>query len=362
MSANLGQIGKELYEFGPFRLDPEKQTLRRGNQLVALAPKAFQLLLVLVRRSNQVVSKDELMSTVWPNTFVEETNLTRNIFDLRKALGESDRDRYVITVPGQGYRFAESVRLVAEEETKLVAASYSKVQVRIAESKPWKWIAGTLLLLVAAATGFRVRVLTRPAPVLADKDTVVLADFTNSTGDSVFDGTLRQGLAAQLEQSPFLGLISEQRIQYTLRLMGQSPDTVLTPELAQGVCIRAGSAAVLEGSIAPLGNQYVLGLRATSCRTGVVLDEEQVQAARKEEVLSALTQIATKFRTQVGESLAAVKQHDTPLAEATTPSLEALKAYTTGLKTRSSAGPGAAVPFFNAPFSLMQTSPWHMDG
>ena len=118
-------------------------------------------------------------------------------------------------------------------------------------------------------------------PKLTDKDTIVLADFINTTGDPVFDGTLRQGLAIQLEQSPFLSLISDERIQKALGLMGQPADARLTPRLAKEICERTGSAAVLEGSIASLGSQYVLGLRAKNCRTGDVLDEEQVQAARK---------------------------------------------------------------------------------
>ena len=172
----------------------------------------------------------------------------------------------------------------------------------------------------------------RRTPKLTDKDTIVLADFSNTTGDSVFDGTLRQGLAVQLEQSPFLSLISEERIQQVLRLMGKPADARLTPEIAREICERTASAAVLDGSIASLGSQYVLGLRAEDCRTGDVLAEEQVQAARKEDVLNALGQIASKFRTRVGESLTTVKKHDTPLAEATTPSLEALKAYSAGWK------------------------------
>ena len=167
-------------------------------------------------------------------------------------------------------------------------------------------------------------------PGLTNKDTIVLADFNNSTGDPVFDGTLRQGLAVQLEQSPFLSLISEDRIHQMLRLMGQPADARLSPAIAKDICARTASAAVLEGSIARLGSQYVVGLRATNCRTGDVLDEEQVQAARKEDVLNALSQIASTFRTRVGESLATVEKHDTPLAEATTPSLEALKAYSAG--------------------------------
>jgi len=184
------------------------------------------------------------------------------------------------------------------------------------------------------------------APRLTDKDTIVLADFLNTTGDPVFEGTLRQGMAVQLEQSPFLSLISEERILHTLSLMGQSSDARLTPEIAHEVCQRTASAAVLDGSIANLGSHYVLGLRAKNCRTGDILDEEQGEVARKEDVLNALTEIASKFRTRVGESLETVEKHDTPLAEATTPSLEALKAYSMGWKVVASQGGDAAVPFF----------------
>jgi serine/threonine protein kinase/tetratricopeptide (TPR) repeat protein len=183
-------------------------------------------------------------------------------------------------------------------------------------------------------------------PRLTDKDSLILADFTNSTGDPVFDDTLRQGLAVQLEQSPFLNLVSDERIQHTLSLMGRPHGARLTPDVAREICERTGGAAVLDGSIASLGSQYVLGLRTTSCRTGDILDQEQLQAARKEDVLTALSQMASKFRTRVGESLATIQQHDTPLEDATTPSLEALKAYSLGWRRNASAGADAALPFF----------------
>ena len=202
--------------------------------------------------------------------------------------------------------------------------------------------AGLLLVGLVAAAYFYFH----QTPKLTDKDTLVLADFTNTTADPVFDGTLRQGLAVQLEQSPFLSLIPDERIQKTLRLMGQPVDARVTRERALEICERTGGAAVLEGSIASLGSEYVLGLRAQKCSTGEVLDEEQAQAARKEDVLSALSQIATKFRTRAGESLKMVQEHDTPLAEATTPSLEALKAYSAGLKVLFSTGSVPALPLF----------------
>ena len=162
----------------------------------------------------------------------------------------------------------------------------------------------------------------------------------------MFDDTLRQGLSVELQQSPFLSLISDRQVQQTLALMGQPKEARLTSEMAQQICERTASAAVLEGSIARVGSQYVLGLRAKNCNTGNILDQEQAVAARREDVLNSLSQIARKFRTRVGESLATVEKHSTPLAEATTSSLEALKAYSTGMKVVLSSGTAAAIPFF----------------
>ena len=212
-----------------------------------------------------------------------------------------------------------------------------------ASRSPWKAVsaAAAFLALVAAAYPY----LNRSAR-LTDTDTIVLADFENKTGDPVFDDTLRQGLAVELQQSPFLSLISDTRIRQTLSLMDQPKDARLTSEIAQQVCERTGSTAILEGSIASLGSQYVLGLRARNCNSGSILDQEQIQVASREDVLNSLSQIARKFRTRVGESLATVEKHSTPLASATTSSLEALKAYSTGMKVNLSSGNPASIPFF----------------
>jgi tetratricopeptide (TPR) repeat protein/predicted Ser/Thr protein kinase len=187
---------------------------------------------------------------------------------------------------------------------------------------------------------------------LTDKDTIVLADFTNTTGDTVFDGTLRQALAVQLEQSPFLSLVSEGRIQQTLRLMGQPADARLTPEFAREICERTASAAVLDGSIARLGSQYVLGLKAVTCRTGDALVEEQATADGKERVLKALGDAAEKLRAKLGETLSTVQKFDTPLEQATTSSLEALQAYSLGRKAGAGSDWAAAVPFFQRAIRL----------
>ncbi|HEY6369863.1 MAG TPA: protein kinase [Candidatus Sulfotelmatobacter sp.] len=214
----------------------------------------------------------------------------------------------------------------------------------------WTFLALACLGMMAVASGVYWR--SHRAHALTEKDTIVLSDFTNTTGDAVFDGTLRQGMAVQLEQSPFLSIISEERMQRVLRLMGQPLDARLTPEIARDVCVRTGSTAVLDGTIASLGSHYVLGLRASDCRTGIILAEEQIQAARKEDVLNALGEIAGKFRSRVGESLITVQKHNTPLAEATTSSLEALKAYSAGWKISASQGTGAAIPFFKRAIDL----------
>lgn len=346
MATSESQTGEEVYEFGPFRVEAARERVFRAGESIPLTPKTFQILLVLLRRGNEVVTKDDLMKTVWPDTFVEEANLSRNIFMLRKALGETAQDHlYIVTVPGRGYRLTENVHLVPQQDFAVVAASHSRVQVDVKETRPRTWIVAAVVFLLVVSVG-TWRWISHHRVFLNEKDTVVLADFANSTGDTVFDGALRQGMAVQLEQSPFLSLISEERVQHTLRLMGRSGNEPLTPRLAREICERIGSAAVLEGSIASLGNQYVLGLRATDCRTGDVLDEEQVQVATKEDVLNSLSQIAGKYRTRVGESLATVEKHNTPLAEAATPSLEALKAYSAGWKTLSSTGPEAALPLF----------------
>jgi serine/threonine protein kinase/tetratricopeptide (TPR) repeat protein len=222
---------------------------------------------------------------------------------------------------------------------------------RVSVLPRWAVIAGAAVVVI----GLAVRWLRFPhkAHALSDTDTVVLTDFTNTTGDPVFDGTLRQGLAVQLEQSPFLSLVSEQRIQQTLRLMGQPADAKFTPEIARDLCQREGSKAYVSGSIASLGSQYVLGLKAVNCVTGDTLAEEQERATGKEQVLSAMDKAAPKLRTKLGESLSTVQKFDAPLEQATTPSLEALQAYSMGRKQLIWNGDAeAAVPLFQRAISL----------
>ena len=209
--------------------------------------------------------------------------------------------------------------------------------------------AAAVLVLAAGSVFLWQRMQAKP---LTDKDVLVLADFTNTTGDGVFDDTLKQGLSVQLEQSPFLKLVSERRVNETLKLMGRPAGDRLTPEVTREVCQRTNSKAMLAGSIAGLGSQYVIGLKAVDCNTGDVLAEAQEQAAGKEAVLKALDAAAVRLRTKLGESLSSVQKYATPLEEATTPSLEALKAYSLGVKTSYAKESTAALPFYKRAVDL----------
>jgi len=190
-------------------------------------------------------------------------------------------------------------------------------------------------------------------PKLTDKDTIVLADFTNTTGDTVFDGTLRQGLSVQLEQSPFLSIVSDQQIHQTLGLMGQKPDAKLTPDIAREICQRTGSAAVLDGSITQIGTPYLLTLKAANCSNGELLASTESQARDKNHILDALGKVASEIRNKLGESLTTVQKFNTPLEQATTPSLEALQAYTLAEKVLEGEGDAAAaLPLFQRAIRL----------
>jgi serine/threonine protein kinase/tetratricopeptide (TPR) repeat protein len=214
----------------------------------------------------------------------------------------------------------------------------------------WKLVvpAAVVALIAGGALFFH----SRPATGLSEKDTIVLADFDNKTGDPVFDDTLKQALAVDLEQSPFLNILSDRKVAATLRLMGRSPDQPVMGEVARELCQRVGSKAMLAGSISALGNNYVIGLNAINCATGDALVKQQVEARSKEEVLKALGNAATDIRGKLGESLASVQKFATPIDEATTSSLEALKAYSAGRKAWHQKGDAAAVPFYQRALEL----------
>jgi serine/threonine protein kinase len=247
-----------------------------------------------------------------------------------------------------------SSRVVSEARSSTPATAATVVETTVAGGKLRRILVLTAVMLavagIAGAFYFRWR---QNSMRLTDKDSVVLSDFTNTTSDSVFDGALRQGLFAQLEQSPFLNLLSDERIGQTLVLMAKPRDTRLTPELANEICQRTASAATIQGSISNLGSQYVLGLKAVNCRNADLLAEEQVTANGKEGVLKALGEAAANMREKLGESLASVQKYDVLPENVTTSSLEALKAYSLGIQEMVVKNDySAAIPFFQRAISL----------
>jgi serine/threonine protein kinase/tetratricopeptide (TPR) repeat protein len=270
--------------------------------------------------------------------------------DLRTDLQRLKRD-------SQPRQVTESTGIDEEESALLIrttplSSSAKRKTIPSLPAEPplrrWNW---KIILSVAILLSFFLvagGLYWRPHnPVkLTDTDTVVLAEFTNSTGEAVFDDSLKQALATDLQQSPFLSLLPERRVRETLKLMGHSPEEGLTGGVAQEVCQRTGSKALLAGSIATLGSEYVISLSAVDCQSGDSMAREQARAAKREEVLEALDDAATSLRHKVGETLASVQKYDTPIAQATTPSLVALKAYSLGLKTMTEKGDSEAIPHF----------------
>jgi len=237
-----------------------------------------------------------------------------------------------------------------------VAASPSSGAARAVEApsprgKLWKILIPVAALLIAGVVGGGLYLRSRPAAPLTEKDTIVLADFDNTTSDPVFDGTLKQALGVQLGQSPFLNILSDRKVEDTLHLMGRPSTEKITRDIARELCIRTGSKAFLVGTISNLGGQYVVGLDAVGCSSGDTLAKEQEEAGTKQDVLKALGKAASSLRGKLGESLATIQKFDVPV-EATTPSLEALKAFSMGITTFRAKGNAEAIPFYKRALEL----------
>ena len=260
--------------------------------------------------------------------------------ELRRLKRDSESGRYPRPTTG-AMRAAE-----AGPESQSAARQVGARKTR------WLFAIAIVIVIVVLAVAGTLYYRARKRPRLTEKDTIVLADFDNKTGDPVFDDTLKQGLAVQLEQSPYLDLISDTKVNQTLQLMGRTTGIRLTADVTREICQRTGSKAMLAGSIANVGKQYVIGLKAINCDTGDVLAEAQTQAANKEGVLGALDSAAVSLRGELGESLSSVQKYATPLAEVTTPSLEALKMYSLGRKTWAANGWTAPLPFYKRAVEL----------
>jgi eukaryotic-like serine/threonine-protein kinase len=340
-----------IFRFGPYELRPRTRELYKQGTRLKLRPQPFQVLKLLVERAGEVVTREELRELLWSaETFVDfEHGLNTSIKELRGALSDSvSEPRYIETLPRLGYRIIMPVKVSEPpaigkvlEPVNRGAESVRLPMPASAQAAPsignrWKVIPPVAAALVALAVG-GWWVSSHKAHALTNKDTIVLSDFANSTGDPVFDDTLKTALNISLRQSPFLNVLSESEVAKTLQQMTRPVNTKLTPEVARELCQRARSQAYLAGAIGSLGSDYVLGLKAVNCQNGDTLAQEQVTAASKEKVLDALGKAASNLRGELGESLATVQKFDTPLAEATTSSLEALKAYSLGLHEQDAA-------------------------
>jgi DNA-binding winged helix-turn-helix (wHTH) protein len=319
----FGTRSPEILCFGTFEVDLRAGEMRKQGKRIRVQEQPFQVLAVLLQRPGEVVTREEVRNQIWPeDTFVDfDNSLNTAINKLREALGDSaDNPRFIETLPRRGYRF-------------LAPVSGNGRETRTRSTRKWK--IGLLAVLVVVATAAAVGGWfwhRRETRVLTEKGRIVLGDFANFTGDSVFDGTLREGLSVQLTQSPFLSLVSDEGIHQTLRMMGQPLNARLTPEITREICQRTNSTIALDGSIALIGTRYSLILKALNCANGDLLSSTEMEANDKSLILDALGKSASEMRRKLGESLSTLQKYDTPLEQATTSSLEALQAYTLALR------------------------------
>jgi len=335
--------------FEGFELDLHSGELRRnGTPPVRLPEQSFQILAMLLEHPGKVISRREIQQRLWPDgTVVEfEHSIGAAMNRLRQALGDSaENPRYIETLTRRGYRWMGGAEWVAE-----VARIPGVGSVHASRRLRWALVGGTGITALGLALG--VWYVRNSGHQLTEKDRIVLADFTNATDEAIFDDALRQGLEVQLQQSPFLNLVAQEQIRQTLQMMKQPPDAKLTPEIAREVCQRTNSAAILESSIRAIGTQYQLILKAVNCSTGESLAGTEARARDKDQILDAIGKVSSDIRSKLGESLTTVQKFDAPLAQATTPSLEALKAYSLGLSKWGIGDQAGAIPLFQQAIEL----------
>jgi DNA-binding winged helix-turn-helix (wHTH) protein/tetratricopeptide (TPR) repeat protein len=332
-----------VLRFGPFELNAAATELRENGMLRRLPPQPFRVLLMLVDRAGQIVTRKEIRHCLWgERKYVDvEHGINFCVNQIRSALRDpAELSRYIKTVPRRGYCFvAPTVRLSGAENRIPTHAPNRDVH-RVLRIPA---VAVMLLALISIPMSTQ-NIRTQP-PMLTEKDFIVVAEFANTTGEQSFDDSLREALAIELRQSPFLNVLAETKVRETLKRMGRPDDQKMTPDVAREICLRTGSKAVLDGKISKLGSRYSMNLNAVACESGDALLSERGEAARREDVLTTLNRIATQLRAGLGESLRSVQKFDIPV-EATTGSLEALKSYSAGLKVLVSKGEAPSIPFF----------------
>jgi DNA-binding winged helix-turn-helix (wHTH) protein/tetratricopeptide (TPR) repeat protein len=366
---NASIPSQRTLRFGPFSADLRSEELYKNHDRVKLHGQPFRVLKLLLENRGELVTRDDLRQKLWPTDTSGDfdSGLNGAIRKLRDALGDSaEHPQYIETLPRRGYRF---IALVVEGAGSHRPTSEDKPPSRetpqdldrtvkpvdTSPTNPYRLFAYIVLAILVVASVSVYLYLRRDfhrARTLTEKDTVVLTDFANSTGDAIFDDTLKTALAVSLRQSPFLNILSDSQVAKTLQEMTRPAGTKLTPELARELCQRAGSKAYIAGSIGRLGSDYVLGLMAVNCQSGDTLAQEQVTVASKEKVLNELGKAASKLRGELGESLATLQKFDVPLTEATTSSLEALKAISLSNKAQREKGNVYSVPFLKRAVEL----------
>ncbi len=380
-----------IYQFGEFQIDALTRTLRREEEVVVLNRRAFDVLWYFVQNPGKALTREELLKNVWAESFVDENSLAQSISVLRRALEEKPGDHsYIVTLPGRGYQFVATVRVVGPEniapenvapengdnvpgpavsagsdsgglvfqrhtiQTSVTTRSRAaeRLSPPISRSQIGRRIAAFAIAATLVALGGAWYRRSHLAPKLTEKDTIVVADFDNRTGDPVFDDTLKQALTVGLDQSPYLNVVSDQKMGEALKLMGKDTGQRVTGEVARDLCQRVSGNALLQGSIANFGGQYVVVLTVTNCATGDLLVAEQVRAESKEKILPALDKAASSLRGKLGESVGSIEKYDTPMEQATTPSLAALQAYSGGVKAWATKSNEDAIPFYKRAIEL----------
>ncbi len=364
---------RSIYHFGEFQLKTTARVLERQGVRVPLGSKAFEVLTHLVMHTGEVVTKDELLKAVWPNSFVEEQNLTQQIASLRKALG--DKSTYIATVPGRGYQFTEAVQatmaadrptLLGETSEDVVHAMRTRTHVVIEESSrlnppaeatknPTRllvYAVSAVVLVLIVWAGWRWFRLRHEAP--HEYRQVVVSDFINTTGDAAFDHILKRALQIDLEQSPYIDVLSDRETANTLQKMGRQSDTALTLEVAREVCERTNRQVLLAGDISSVGSEYLLTLEATDCSTGKQVAGAKAEVKTKLDILRALDSVAEHVRSGLGESAESVESYRVPVAQATTSSLEALRVYSVGesMMVRTGKEEAETLPMFQRAVEL----------
>jgi eukaryotic-like serine/threonine-protein kinase len=343
------------YRFGPFELDPREGSLCRNGNRVKLQDLPYRLLIMLVERGGEVVTREEVRQRLWPgNTFVEfDNSLGVAIRKVRDALGDdADVPHYVETIPRRGYRFIAPVLT----DGPTMPAPPVEAPGPLPAQKTEGMSRGKMIPIAVALgvslvlAGWYWRSQTRSG--IPERASVVVGDFANSTGDPLFDGSLRRAVVIQLAQSPYLNILPDRKLGEVLQDLGRTPDDKLTPALALEVCQRGKASALIVGSIQPTGGAYLLALEASRCADGRSLAHETVTVANQKAVLPRLGSMIDDLRRSLGESRASLQKFDVPVEQATTNSLEALKAYQLGLELRAHSKNLEARPAFKTAIAL----------